>query len=161
MKRNKESTLTCRAAFAASLTACMCMVFSVPLLAAQSLDTNTMQHPSGAASATPAMKPAQKCLSDLRAFDSQMRKNGDWLRGSGYGFGYGDGSPMYGYSSGEPDTLPPSAGSTPSGVPADGGYRSVRPAYEVRTLMTSANILARRGQQRKHLALAMVETTFA
>lgn len=147
MKRNKESTVTCRAAFAASLTACVCMGLSAPLLAAESPDTSTMQHPSGDASATPDMKPAQKCLSDLRAFDSQMRKNGYWLRGSGYGFGYGDGSPMYGYSSGEPDTLPPSAGSTTNGVPADGGYRSVRPAYEVRTLMTSANILARRGQQ--------------
>ncbi len=149
MKHTKESTITCRLAFAASLTACVCMGFSVPLPAAQSPDTRTVQHPTRDTSATPDMKPAQKCLSDLSAFNSEMRKNGYWLRESGYGFGYGDGSPMYGYSSGEPYTLPPDTdtGSTTSGVPAQNGYRSVRPAYEVRTLMTSANILARRGEQ--------------
>jgi hypothetical protein len=62
MKRNKESTVTCRAAFAASLTACVCMGLSVPLLAAQSPDTSTMQHRSGDARAIQDMKPAQKCL---------------------------------------------------------------------------------------------------
>jgi sporulation protein YlmC with PRC-barrel domain len=120
MKHTKESTITCRLAFAASLTACVCMGFSVPLPAAQSPDTRTVQHPTRDTSATPDMKPAQKCLSDLSAFNSEMRKNGYWLRESGYGFGYGDGSPMYGYSSGEPYTLPPDTdtGSTTSGVPA-------------------------------------------
>ena len=147
MNSIKESALARRPTLAMSVTACACVVFSGSLLAAQLSDASAAPIQKSASTSRPDMKPAQKCLNDLRAFDSQMRKNGYWLRGGGYGFGYGDGSPMYGYGTGEPDTLPPSPVSTPNGLPADGSYRSVRPAYEVRTLMTSANILARRGEQ--------------
>ncbi|MFM0339849.1 PRC-barrel domain-containing protein [Paraburkholderia fungorum] len=147
MKRKNESALACRSTLVTSLTACVCLILSGSLLAAQMSDTSATAKPKGGMSSTTDMKPAQKCLNDLRAFDRQMRKNGYWLRGAGYGFGYGDGSPMYGYGAGEPNTLPPSRGSTPNGLPADGSYQSVRPAYEVRTLMTSASILARRGEQ--------------
>ena len=59
-----------------------------------------------------------------------MRKDGYWLGGSSYGYGY----PMVGYQ-------------TPGTVNAPGaGYRNVRPGYEVRTLLAAANILARHGQ---------------
>ncbi|MEW9585164.1 PRC-barrel domain-containing protein [Paraburkholderia sp. DGU8] len=148
MKRNKEFGITFRSVVA-SITVCASLVFSVPLLAAPSpADNSAPQHPSRDLSAMPTMKPAQKCLSDLRSFDSQMRKKGYWLSGSSYGFGDGDGSPMYGYSSGEPDTSPPAMANAASGVHAQSDYRSVRPTYEIRTLLASANILARRGQQK-------------
>jgi sporulation protein YlmC with PRC-barrel domain len=79
-----------------------------------------------------AAKPAEQCLTDLRAFDRKMEKDGHWLGESGMGYGY----PMGGYYG--------------PGYPAAtfaGGYQNVRPGYEVRTLVASANILARNGQQ--------------
>jgi sporulation protein YlmC with PRC-barrel domain len=71
-------------------------------------------------------------MTDLRAFDSQMEKDGHWLGGSGIGYGY------------------PIGGFYGAGYPAAtsaGGYQNVRPGYEVRILVASANILARNGQQ--------------
>ena len=52
--------------------------------------------------------------------------NGYWPGGAGFGYGY----QMDGYS-----------GMTPT------GYRNIRPSYELRILVTSANILAQHGQQ--------------
>jgi sporulation protein YlmC with PRC-barrel domain len=83
-----------------------------------------------------------KCLADLRTFGDQLRKDGYWLNESGYGYGY----PMYGYGYGYgmpadgPQLVPGANSST-------GGYWRARPGYEVRTLLTSANILAQSGQQ--------------
>ena len=54
----------------------LCLGFATTLLAAQPAATGA------------AVKPAEKCLSDLRAFDNQMEKEGYWLGGSGYGYGY-------------------------------------------------------------------------
>jgi sporulation protein YlmC with PRC-barrel domain len=71
-------------------------------------------------------KPAEKCLADLRTFSDQMEKDGYWLGGSGFGYGY----PMGGY---------------PEATMA--GYQSARPGYEVRILVAAANILGHRGQQ--------------
>ncbi len=81
-----------RAALATSLTAFFCFGFVAPLLAAPALETTAVHKPSPDAKAASNRQPAQKCLSDLRAFDSQMQKDGYWLRGSDYGYGY----PLYG-----------------------------------------------------------------
>ncbi len=100
-----------------SLTAAACLAVVAPSAMAQ----------------TAVAKPAQQCVADLKAFDTQLQKDGYWLHGSGYGYGY----PMYGYGYGyvaEPAS---------TGV----GYSRVRPGYDVRTLLASANILAQRGEQ--------------
>ena len=60
-----------------------------------------------------------------------MQKDGYWLGGSGFGYGY----PMAGYQT------PGIGGATGA------GYQNVRPGYEVRTLIAAANILAHHGQQ--------------
>ncbi len=126
-----------RSVLAGSVAGCLCLGLAVPLLAAQPSATGTANSPSASETNVAAPKPAQKCLSDLRAFDSQMEKDGYWLGGSGYGYGYPLGGAGYGYSysmSGQP-----AATAT--------GYQNARPGYEVRTLIASANILARHGQQ--------------
>ena len=101
----------------ASLTASFCLAVVAPSVLAQSV----------------AAKPAQQCISDLKAFDGQLQKDGYWLHGSGYGYGY----PMYGYGYGY--AMQPAS----PGV----GYSRVRPGYDVRTLLASANILAQRGDE--------------
>ena len=118
------------------MTACFCLALTAPLLAAQPATTNTESHPSSSEANASAIKPAEKCLADLRAFDSHMEKDGYWLAGSGYGYGYPIGGVGYRYG---PMGGPPAATAT--------GYRNARPGYEVRTLVASANILARHGQQ--------------
>jgi len=85
-----------------------------------------------------ATKPAEKCLNDLRVFGDQMEKDGHWLGGAGYGYGYPMGEIGYGYSY-------PVGGASAA---AATGYMDARPAYEVRTLLASANILARQGNRR-------------
>jgi sporulation protein YlmC with PRC-barrel domain len=127
MKRNEEIGTAKRSGLAASLAACLCLGFSVPPLAAQPTDK----------------KPAQKCLTDLSAFHDQLRKDGYWLHGPGFGYGY----PAYGYTYGEVAALPS------SGAPAATGYWRARPGYEVRTLIASVDILAQRGQQQACEAL--------
>jgi len=147
------------AAFSASLTACLCLGFAAPLLAAQPAATATANNQTHDANAAASKKPAQKCLGDLRTFDSQMQKDGYWLGGAGPGSGYG--YPMYGYSYGM--GISPTGGSgdmnngtngTPAGAAGTGtGYWQARPGYEVRTLIASANILAHHGQQQACEAL--------
>jgi sporulation protein YlmC with PRC-barrel domain len=123
-----------------------------PLLAAQPTGRVPAPAADPAGAAAPATSPAaaQKCLRDLRDFDSQMQKDGYWLSGAGYGYGY----PMYGYGYGMM-AAPPAA--TASGTPTATGYLRARPGYEVRTLLASANILAQRGEQKA--CEAMLNTT--
>ena len=124
----KRSTLT------GSLAAYILLCFAAPLLAAPP-PTNTESHPPTGEANAAVTKPAEKCLSDLSAFNTQMRKDGYWLGGSGYGYGF----PMGGYGYGYPDGGYPAASAA--------GYQDLRPGYEVRALVVSANILARHGQQ--------------
>ncbi len=65
-----------------------------------------------------------------------MQKDGHWMGGSEYGYGYpvdgygyGYDYPMAGYEAG-----------------ASSGYLNSRPGYEIRNLLTTANILAQNGQ---------------
>ncbi len=150
-----------RSALAASVTACFCLGFAAPLLAAETTPTNTQKARSHTEYA--AATSAKTCLSDLRAFDSQMDHDGYWLSGSGYGYGY----PMLGYGYGRgglmgggpiaatasapqaaPNTATPADNDTAAAAPARNGYWQARPGYEVRTLLASANILAQHGQQK-------------
>jgi len=109
-----------------SVAACFFPGLAVPPLAAQTPAPGTANPPPPIQKNASVTKPAQKCLSDLEAFDSQMEKDGYWLGGTGYGYGYRTG----GYR----------------GAIAS-GYQDARPGYEVRTLIASATILARKGQQ--------------
>jgi len=72
---------------------------------------------------------AQSCLTDIRAFSDQMRKDGYWLGGSTYGYGYPLDGYGYGYSMGG---YPP--GNTNL-------YQNARRVTRVRNLIASANIL--------------------
>ena len=88
-----------RSTLVSSAAACFCLGLSIPLLAAEPPLAGTATQPASSEKSSPtekkvaAVKPAEKCLSDLRAFDNQMEKEGYWLGGSGDGFGY----PMEGY----------------------------------------------------------------
>jgi sporulation protein YlmC with PRC-barrel domain len=138
MKRNTETGIMSRSVFAATLSAGLCLSFVSPLLAATP-QTPVIHKPIVDAKTASHKPPAQKCLSDLRALDSQMKKDGYWLHGSEYGYGYG--YPMY---YGAPGMMPP----TSAGIKQPGTiYWRARPAYEVRTLIASTSILAQRGEQ--------------
>ena len=74
-----------RSILTSSVAACICLGLATPALAAGPAAT---ANPPAANGKPPPLKPAEKCLTDLRAFDSQMQKDGYWLSGSGYGYGY-------------------------------------------------------------------------
>ena len=122
-----------RSTLAGSVTAFFCLGFATTLLAAEPVATGTVNQSPSAGKHVAAVKPAETCLSDLRAFDNQMEKDGFWLSGSGYGYGYPMSEAGYGYFA---------MGSNPAATEA--GYQNARPGYELRTLLASANILARR-----------------
>jgi sporulation protein YlmC with PRC-barrel domain len=124
-----------RSILTSSVAACFCLGLSTPVLAAEPATTT---NPLSSNRTVATAKPAEMCLADLRAFDSQMQKDGYWLSGSGYGYGY---PMMGGYGFGYGHQMSGGVVGTQS------GYRDVRPGYDVRTLITAANILARSGQQ--------------
>ena len=90
--------------------------------------------PSSAATlaGTAEVVPAKQCLKDLQVFDAGLQKDGYWLDGASYGFGY----PVYGYGYSYGDRYADSS-----------RYSRARPGYEVRTLIAAAQILADNGQQ--------------
>ncbi len=132
-----------RSTLVGSVAACICLSLSIPLLAAEPPVAGTATQPASGEKSSPiekkvvAVEPAEKCLKDLRTFDNQMEKEGYWLGGSGDGYGY----PMEGYGLYGPPLMDQRVEAT--GI----GYRNARPGYELRTLIASANILARQGQQ--------------
>lgn len=128
-----------------SLAASLCLGLAAPVSAAPPASPATPTGPTdghvvvGASPAAGpvALKPAEVCLADVRAFNSQMQKDGYWRGGSDYGYGYPMGGYGYGYGVGYPM----------GGYPTGTGYQDARPGYELRSLLTAANILAQKGQQ--------------
>jgi hypothetical protein len=125
-----------RSVLFSSVAACISLGFSAPLLAADPSVAGAATQPASVERNVSAAKPAEKCLSDLRAFDNQMDKEGYWLGGSGYGYGY----PTSGFGFGPPMMAGRTEG---AGI----AYQNTRPGYELRTLVAAADILARQGQQ--------------
>jgi hypothetical protein len=115
-----------------SFAAGSCLGLAAPVPAAQPASDGTPTDPAAgdvviAASqpaGTAALKPAHVCLDGVRAFTSQMHKDGYRRGGSDYANGY----PM-------------------GGDPASNGYQDVRPGHELRSLVVAATILARKGHQ--------------
>lgn len=115
-----------------TLGVCTALILSPPLRAAD--------EPQAGPTPASDAKPAQVCLDHLKAFDAQMEKDGYWLGGSGYGYGY----PLGGYWFGSAGS---DAGLAMGAASAMLRYANVRPGYEVRVLLGGADILARHGQQ--------------
>ena len=74
-----------RSTLAGSVAACFYLGLVVPALAAEPNATGTVNRPSPSEMNVSAIKFGEKCLSDLRAFDNQTKKDGYWLVGSGCG----------------------------------------------------------------------------
>jgi hypothetical protein len=131
-----------RSVLASSVPTCLCLGLISPVLAAQPPVTRANSPKASGEKSVAAtgadIKPADKCLSDLHAFNTQMGTDGYWLGGSGYGYGYPMGG-GFGYGGNRPMVASSAESAT--------GYRNARPGYEVRTLLASANILAQRGEQ--------------
>lgn len=115
-----------------TLGACTALVLATPLRAAGESRGEPMIETDA--------KPAQACLDHLKAFDAQMEKDGYWLGGSGYGYGY----PLGGYWFG---SMGSDAGMAVGAASAMARYANARPGYEVRVLLAGAGILARHGKQ--------------
>jgi sporulation protein YlmC with PRC-barrel domain len=110
-----------------TLGAVAALVLASPIRAAE--------EPQGKPDSWSDSKPAQVCLDDLKAFNTQMETDGYWLGASGYGYGY----PLGGYWFG--------SGMGIAMAPATVPYAYARPGYEVRVLLSAAGILARHGRQ--------------
>jgi sporulation protein YlmC with PRC-barrel domain len=134
---NKEFKMK-RMLLTGSMAVWICLGLAAPLLAAEPAPSGAPNPPSSSKETTAAVKPAEKCLSDIRAFESQMQKDGFWLGSPGYGYptmgGYGFG---YGFAIREGGDR---------AVHTE-GYQNARPGYDLRTLIAAGNILARDGQQ--------------
>ena len=109
--------------------ACTALVLATPLRAAD--------EPQGKPDTWSDSKPAQACLDNLKTFHTRMESEGFWLGGSGFGYGYPLGGYWFGAGAG------PALGLAPAAMP----YAYARPGYEVRVLLSAADILARHGRQ--------------
>jgi sporulation protein YlmC with PRC-barrel domain len=86
-----------------------------------------------------ATQPAETCMASVHDFTTEMSKQGYWMGASNYGYGYPMDGVGYGYGY---DRLPGG-----SGAPGPGSYATARPGYDIRILVSSANILARAGNK--------------
>ena len=120
-----------------SAAACLVLGLAAPPVAAQTTAATPGAVPAAAPVASPM--PAAACLADLRVFAGQLEKDGYWLGEPGYGYGY----PVYGYYGYMSGISGVGMGMSP------GSYQGTRPGYEVRTLIASADVLARHGQQQQ------------
>ena len=126
-----------RSILLSSVTAFCCLGLVAPGFAAPPPATVEKAAPASVETADNPARPAELCLSDIRAFSEQMQKDGYWLGGSAYGYGYPlDG---YGYGYGYPMGRISAREREP--------YQNARSGYEVRNLIASANILGQDGQQ--------------
>jgi len=121
----------------AALTIGISLGMAVPVWSAPAQETAIGHVPAPDATAPSATKPARQCMSDLRAFDAVMKKDGYWLHAADYGYGY----PMFGVN------YPYAGYVRVGGQAAAADFVHARPGYGVRTLLAAANILALRGQQ--------------
>ena len=117
MNRYRTPTNARMSRLAALVGAVLCVGFSAPVLAAP--------------------QTAQRCMNDLRVMDNQMQTEGNWIHGTGYGYGY----PVYRYGNGDHMVLNDRSNSAAS------GHSRARPGYEIRTLIAAATVLAERGEQ--------------
>lgn len=137
MKCNPGSTVS----KASALSAGICLALAAPLAFAQTTESPSVRPATTVAGTGTATMPAQKCASDLRSFDTAMQKDGNWMHGSGYGYGY----PLYGYGYGF--GYPEYGSLVGQGHSVVNYHARARPGYEIRTLIASATILAQRGNQ--------------
>lgn len=124
-----------------SLAVLVCLGLAAPIVSAQTAQNPPVRTSTPQVTGVVVTQPAEKCSSDLQDFNRVMQKDGYWLRGSGYGYGY----PIYGYGYGYGYAGLGAIGT--GAVPTAIGHGRMRPGYEIRTLIASANILAQSGQQ--------------
>ena len=120
-----------------SVAGCLSLGMVGPLLAAEAVAAKDAVSTTAPPSDPSTTKPAETCLNDLRAFNTKIDKGGYWLGGSDYGYGYPAGGWGMGYGYAMGGYRPP------RGV----GYQNARPGYEIRVLVSAANILAHQGKE--------------
>lgn len=134
-----------------SSTAAVFVGLAAPSFSAAPTTNSNGSAPPAATSAGSGPNSATACASDIRAFSKTMQKSGQWMGGSEYGYGYPVDGYGYGYDY-------PMMGHTAG---ASSGYLNARPGYEIRNLITTANILAQNGQQQAcEQVLATTRTIF-
>lgn len=145
MKLNSHFQTPQRRMLVASMAAALLLTAAAPLHAATPKPTKVP------VATDPATEPAKQCLTDLSAFQDQMRKDGYWRGVSGYSYGY----PMYGYGydNNVGMAAAPAMPGASAATMASAAYWRARPGYEIRVLFASAQILAQRGQQQPCEAL--------